>query len=89
MNYILDTHALLWFLRGDNKLSETAYQIILDDASNKFISIASLWEISVKNRIGKLPLKKGVTDIFNKTKNNGFGIIGIDRSCVEIYNTLP
>jgi len=89
MKYILDTHALLWFFEGDTKLSETARKIIFDDNSTKFISVASIWEISIKNRIGKLPLKKSLSDIFDKIESNGFGIIGIDRKCVEIYNTLP
>jgi len=89
MNYILDTHVLLWLLRDEKILSETVRQIILDDESNKFISIASLWEISIKNRIGKLPLKKGVYEIFDKLETYGFGLLQIDRNCIEIYNALP
>lgn len=89
MNYILDTHTLLWFLQGEEKLSETVRQIILDNTLKKFVSIASLWEIAIKNRIGKLPLKEGIADIFSEIKANGFGIIGIDCESVEIYNTLP
>jgi len=89
MEYILDTHVLLWFLRNDPSLSETALRFILDGNSTKFISVASIWEISIKNRIGKLPLKKSLSDIFDEIETNGFGIIGIDRKCVEIYNTLP
>lgn len=89
MNYILDTHTLLWFMQDEEKLSETVRQIILDNTSKKFVSVASLWEIAIKNRIGKLPLKEGITDIFKEIETNGFGIIGIDCESVEIYNTLP
>ena len=48
-----------------------------------------MWEISIKNRIGKLPLPNGVSEIFDEVERNGFGFIGVDRQCVEIYNTLP
>lgn len=89
MGYILDTHALLWFLRGEERLSETAHKIILDDNLKKSVSIASIWEISIKNRIGKLPLKYGVSEIFDKIEDNGFGLIKIERKYVELYNTLP
>jgi len=88
-NYIIDTHALLWFLRGDTKLSETAHQIILDGTLQKSVSIVSLWEISIKNRIGKLPLKNGVSDIFDAIETMGFGLLRFNRKCIETYDTLP
>ena len=48
-----------------------------------------MWEISIKNRIGKLPLPSGLTDIFSEIKANGFGYIGISLKSIEVYNTLP
>ena len=89
MNYILDTHTLLWFLRGEEKFSEAARKVILDSSAKKFISIASLWEIAIKNRIGKLPLKKGIADIFEKIEANGFGLLEVDRKYIEIYSAIP
>jgi len=89
MNYILDTHVLLWFWQDEVKLSEKARQIILNKDFKKSISIASLWEISIKNRIGKLFLANGISDIFDRIETNGFGLLRMDRKCVEIYNTLP
>jgi len=89
MNYILDTHVLLWFLRNEDKFSGKARQIILDNTCEKHISIVSLWEIAIKNRIGKLPLANGVSEVFDKIADNGFGLMKIDRKCVEIYNALP
>jgi len=89
MDYILDTHVLLWFLQDDEKLSETALNIILDKNSEKYVSMASLWEISIKNRIGKLPIKDGLINFFDEVEANGFGLLSIDRRCIEIYNKLP
>jgi PIN domain nuclease of toxin-antitoxin system len=89
MNYILDTHVLLWSQFDVKKLSNPVRDIILDRNRKKFISISSMWEISIKNRIGKLPLPNGISDIFNDIESNGFGLIGISRECIEIYNNLP
>jgi PIN domain nuclease of toxin-antitoxin system len=55
MRLLLDTHALLWFLADDPKLSATAKAAIEDPANERWLSPISLLEIALKNRIGKLP----------------------------------
>jgi len=52
---LLDTHALIWWLLGDNSLSAVARGAIADPGNDVFVSAASAWEISTKYRIGKLP----------------------------------
>jgi len=89
MDYILDTHVLLWSIFDSNKLSQTAQKILLDRNLRKFISVSTMWEISIKNRIGKLPLPNGISGVFTEVEMSGFGIIGVDRECLEIFNTLP
>ncbi|MBU7583182.1 MAG: type II toxin-antitoxin system VapC family toxin [Nostoc sp. TH1S01] len=54
MNYLLDTHTLLWWLDNDNKLSTEAKQIIANPENVIFVSAVSAWEISIKKAIGKL-----------------------------------
>jgi PIN domain nuclease of toxin-antitoxin system len=54
LSYLLDTHALLWWLFDDPKLSTTARGIIADPAHAIFVSSASAWEIATKHRLGKL-----------------------------------
>ena len=88
-DYILDTHVLLWSIFDSAKLSKTAHQLLLDRTCRKFVSVSSMWEISIKNRIGKLPLPNGLADVFNEVKSNGFGYIGISLKSIEVYNTLP
>lgn len=56
---LLDTHALLWWWKGDPRLSQKAAAAIADEANTVFVSAASAWEIATKHRIGKLP---GVED---------------------------
>lgn len=55
MKVLLDTHALLWWLFDDPKLSTLARETISNPQTRVYISSASCWEISTKYRIGKLP----------------------------------
>ena len=55
MQFLLDTHALLWWLSGDEALSIAARRAIADERNDIFASAASAWEIATKFRIGKLP----------------------------------
>lgn len=58
MSYLLDTHTLIWFLEGDTSLSTKACLAIEDENSQKYVSIASLWEIGIKLSLEKLKLKE-------------------------------
>lgn len=53
--FLLDTHALIWWLVGDNRLSKAARESIIAPEHGIFVSAASAWEISTKYRLGKLP----------------------------------
>jgi PIN domain nuclease of toxin-antitoxin system len=57
---LLDTHALLWWLDGDRRLSRRARHAIGDQRSAILVSAASAWEITTKERLGKLP---GAADV--------------------------
>lgn len=56
MKLILDTHALLWFLGGDRRLSNAARSAIEDLSNERLFSIAGAWEIAIKVSLGKLSL---------------------------------
>ena len=62
MKYILDTHTLIWFLQGNEALSKKARSIIEDTDSQKYVSIASIWEIAIKVSLKKLVLAKSLDD---------------------------
>jgi PIN domain nuclease of toxin-antitoxin system len=55
MRVLLDTHTLLWWLDGDRKLPKTVRQLLGDATTEVLVSSASVWEITTKARIGKLP----------------------------------
>lgn len=54
MRLLLDTHALIWWLAGDDALSVPARQAIADEANTVAVSAASAMEVTTKFRIGKL-----------------------------------
>jgi len=52
---LLDSHALIWWLAGDEALSPTARAAVAEAPDAVLVSAASAWEIAIKHRIGKLP----------------------------------
>jgi PIN domain nuclease of toxin-antitoxin system len=56
MRLLLDTHAFLWFITGDPKLSSTAERAIRDGTNELLLSVASVWEMAIKVRLDRLPI---------------------------------
>ncbi len=66
MKIILDTHAFLWFISGNPQLSVYARELIEDVSNERYLSIASLWEMAIKVSIGKLSLELPFTKMVSK-----------------------
>lgn len=58
MKYLIDTQVFLWFISGSPALSKKAKELLENGDNEIFISIASLWEISIKNISGKTGYKR-------------------------------
>ncbi|MEM7019260.1 MAG: type II toxin-antitoxin system VapC family toxin [Pseudomonadota bacterium] len=56
MKLLLDTHTFLWAIHGDDNLSEVAGNAFINPDNTLYLSAVSYWEISIKQRIGKLGL---------------------------------
>jgi PIN domain nuclease of toxin-antitoxin system len=54
MRVLVDTHAILWWLVDDKRISKTAKRILEDSTHARLVSLASLWEIAIKMSAGKL-----------------------------------
>ena len=54
MRLLLDTHAALWFLGGDDRLGEAAMRELTDDTNLVLLSAAVAWEVAIKRSLGKL-----------------------------------
>jgi PIN domain nuclease of toxin-antitoxin system len=90
MKLLLDTHSFLWFVNGDSSLSASARTAIELLDNQRFISIASVWEIAIKVSIGKLKLNQPFqTFIADTTYNNDMTILTIELAhTIEIIG-LP
>ena len=87
---LLDTHASLWFILTDPKLSAAALNLITDPAHQKQISPASDWEIAIKIRLGKYSLPSPYeTFMRQQLLRNNFAILQIAVSHTAVLTTLP
>lgn len=76
--YLLDTHALLWMISGDSRLSQSARSVILDPGNQLFFSMAGYWELCIKVSLGKLQLQKNwETHLDNELKSNEIKLLNI------------
>lgn len=90
MQFLLDTHALIWFFSGDIKLSDTARVLIEDIDNIKYISLASVWEMSIKQSKGKLTLSLPLDDyIQEKIRLEDFQLLNIKLSHLKVISQLP
>ena len=83
MNYLIDTHILLWMMLEPNKLSEKVKSVLVNYSNTIYVSQVSLWEMAVKIKIGKLDIKMSLTDIINKMNNHGILILPIKNNHIE------
>lgn len=54
MKILLDTHAFLWFIAGNEQLHSHARTVIEDETNERYLSIAAVWEITIKSSLGRL-----------------------------------
>jgi len=78
MKLLLDTHAFLWFVTGDRRLSRKARRAVEAADSELLISAASVWEVAIKASLGRLTLPKSVHDYFDDKVEAGFTILPIE-----------
>jgi PIN domain nuclease of toxin-antitoxin system len=77
MKVLLDTHTFLWGLSAPEKLSLTARNAVA--SSERFLSVASIWEVLIKVRTGKLPLPVPAGDyLTTKMAANGVSVLPIE-----------
>jgi PIN domain nuclease of toxin-antitoxin system len=89
MNLLLDAHTFIWFVSGDSNLSLKARQEIENPGNLIFFSIASLWEMSLKIKIGKLSIQKPFEEVINDVTENGIEILPISFTHLIENTKLP
>jgi PIN domain nuclease of toxin-antitoxin system len=89
MAYLLDTHTFLWFVAGDKQLPESVKAKIKDIGKHCFLSVASLWEITIKHQIGKLTLNISLEELFEYADRNQIEVIQISNEHLLTLSLLP
>ena len=86
MRYLLDSHAMLWALGNAEELSADARGVIAENDNRLFISMATLWELSIKVNIGKLEVPE---QFFEQLEPAGFEILPLSQQHLAEYRRLP
>lgn len=89
MENLLDAHTLIWFINGDEDLSEEAKNKIETAGAINYVSIASLWEIAIKISLRKIELKTPFAEIRNQIRVNSFQILPVSFKVTLTVSTLP
>ncbi len=90
MNLLLDTHTLIWFLNGnETDLSTKAKRLIVDSTNISYVSIASLWEMAIKIRLGSLSFEPSYDNLLALLDQNGFELLPVTFQHTRQLLTLP
>lgn len=85
---LLDTHVFIWFVNGDDKLSEKYLKILREDKS-LHLSVISCWEISLLLKKDRIELKYPFDEwIQNALKATNVNLINLDMDIVLTYHNI-
>ena len=85
--YLLDTHAIIWYLIGSNELFETVRNVM--ETTRCFFSFVSLWEIAIKQAKGTLDFKINISQLKTVMENEEFMYLHPTEYDVERIKNLP
>ncbi len=75
----MDTHAFLWWVTDDERLSNKAHEIISDGSNTIYVSSATAWEIAIKAGLKRLELPGEPRQwFFEQLASNGFDTLSVD-----------
>ena len=90
MKLLLDTHTFLWFVNDNPKLSNHLKDLIEDTNNVNYLSMASLWEMSIKFNLGKLTLDPNYEEFVEReVTTSTIQLLNIELSHLRINATIP
>lgn len=89
MNLLLDTHLLLWAAAEPQCLSPTAREMLLDPSNQPVFSAASLWEITIKNGLGRPDFNVDPRRLWRMLLANGYRELPVTSEHSVAVNDLP
>jgi len=85
--YLLDTHAIIWYVIGSNELSITARNLM--ETKRCFFSFVSLWEIAIKQAKGILDFEINISQLKIVLENEEFIYLNPTEYDIEKMKKLP
>lgn len=89
MRLLLDTHIALWAITDSPKLSKQAKELILDPASEIFVSAASIWEIAIKHSLNRGNMPVSSSEAMRYFTEAGYTLLPINPTHAAATETLP
>jgi PIN domain nuclease of toxin-antitoxin system len=89
LKYLLDTHLLLWAASSPERLSAKALAVFNDPDSSLFFSAASIWEIAIKNGLGRDDFKVDVSLLRRGLLDSGYQEIPLLSAHTVFLKNLP
>jgi PIN domain nuclease of toxin-antitoxin system len=83
--YLLDTQIFLWWETDDQRLPQQVKNILVDPGQLLYLSLASVWEIVIKQQIGKLKL---IADLSKIIKQSYFPLLAIELNHILALNEI-
>ncbi|WP_028083243.1 type II toxin-antitoxin system VapC family toxin [Dolichospermum circinale] len=89
MKLLLDTHTFVFWDSQPSKLSQRALELLTNKDNLRLLSVVSLWEIQIKQQLGKLTLNKTLEEIILIQQNNYIEILPITVAHILALDSLP
>jgi PIN domain nuclease of toxin-antitoxin system len=89
MKLLLDTHAFLWLVTGDRRLSPAARRALEGPKAQPLLSLASVWELAIKSSLGRLTLPEPLDAYLAKKLATNLRLLPVDLSHVVAVERLP
>ena len=90
MQYLLDTHCLIWFQENNFKIPERVVQQIQDTSNTILFVQISLFEIAIKQKIGKLPLfQAAISEVYEQAIKDNFTFQPLHNNHIEACEKVP
>ena len=89
MRLLLDTHVFIWSFSNVKRLNIDVARELKASANDLFVSVASIWEIQIKSKLGKMKLDASLQTIVREQENNGIQIMNIDQDHALFIENLP
>ena len=89
MNLLLDTHVALWAITDSTRLAPKARDLIANPANTVWVSVASLWEITIKHSLGRGDMPISGAQAKAWFEQSGYQLLNIEAPHVLGVGELP